>query len=229
MIFRTDRRPYWIATLWLASLIPVSSQAPDLLALLRQSGAGADVTFCYPGVVSHTRARQHLEDLIRRTGWAVSGVRISDESPLASGASPLTGVSFHVRTLVPGPLPALAMAETFRRMTSLRLIFMMAPGTPFQGPYPYEDRHVRVAGESAGSTHSYTITIKDAAFERLTAPLPAAGAGAAPAADTAPVAGPRPRLWLGLGLAAVGLALVAYWAADRYRRRPISRGGKKTW
>jgi len=190
----------------------VWGQGPELVVVVRATGGGrAEVSFAYPGVASHGAARQRLRALLQRTGWQAERIQVTDESPLPG--HPMTGVSFQVRSLMQGDqLPVLPLIEVFRDARHLGLFFLMGERFVFRGPFPYEDRFVRVVGGGRGGVYSYEVWVKDPSLGHLALPAPSAPAVASGVGGSGGPSG----FWFFLVCMAFAAGCFLYWATERW-------------
>ncbi|MDH7569001.1 MAG: hypothetical protein QHJ73_05385 [Armatimonadota bacterium] len=209
-----------------------SSARPEVLVLVSAPSNGVDrVAIAYARAVGEKEARRDLDQLLRLTGWSATDV-VVDTRAAPGGKGPSdTVLEFAAPAVVPYPggmLPVSPFVLALKRHRSLLLVFQTDRPYRFDGPAPYESRHLTIRLQQSPGLYRYDVSIRDTAFETL--PLRAVPRPAAPARGTAGKSKrPHPALVLGLALgvaASVGVAvyfIIAGRATHGARRPPMQR------
>lgn len=197
---------------------------PDVLVVVFSQADGAidQVSFTFPAKVDHGIAKAYMQRLVKETGWQCLNPSISDEGSMQSGSSvPMTSVAFGTRFAVlraDSNLLVAPIARTFRDKKRVLIYYMVAPPFDYRGMKgTFSDPNVRIDFSQQGTTYIYDVNLKRHDFTALALPATAPPGVGATAATGQPAAGKNsPLAMVGLIVAALAAAVIAYIAAGKY-------------
>ena len=193
------------------------STGPDVLVLIVQRpGLGDQVNITYSGLVPHVQVQQDLNALRVATGWARTGLTISDDRAPVRQIRYLTGATFTAPNVVLNEthtLPVEPFITAFHLRKSLALIFITDSNFQFQGWRQYADNNVNITLDQHGSAYTYRVAILNPQFVHLNFPGTAQAAAAITNKHRARVS--PGLLLLGIVLAAAAAGILVYIAALR--------------
>ena len=148
--------------------------APDVLVLVVQRpGLGDEVNITYSGRVPHAQVQQDLNALRQATGWARTGLKISDEQAPVQKVRYMTGATFTAPNAVQNEthtLPVEPFVTAFHLYKNLALIFVVDSSFQFQGWRQYADNNVAITLDQHGAAYTYRVAILNSQFTHLGLP-----------------------------------------------------------
>jgi hypothetical protein len=208
--------------------LTVSGQAqtaPDVLVLVVQRpGLGDQVDITYSGLIAHTQVQRDLDALRKASGWAQTGLKITDDRAPVQKVRYLTGATFTAPNVVQNEthtLPVEAFITAFRLYKNLALIFIVDSSFQFQGWRHYADNNVTITLDQHGAAYTYRAAILNSQFEHLG--LPGTEQAAAAVLSRKKKARTSPLLLLlGIVLAAAAAGVLAFVVANRLTPAPLN-------
>lgn len=193
---------------------------PDVLIWVDARTVGAcAVSITYPKVISKAQAEADLARLLQETGWGAASVNVTEGSIMKSGEFPMTSVEFMTPAVTQslGVLPIEPIVKAFRNMRKIEVQYLTLPTFYFSGYGDFENKYVKITLNRGNNSYRYSIQVKDAEFNDLGLPKPAAQGTPG---DTA--VEHRPSITLVVTILIVMLALMtailAYILTARYTR-----------
>ncbi|MHB1000236.1 MAG: hypothetical protein ACYC27_13430 [Armatimonadota bacterium] len=151
-------------------------QMPDVLIwVLSKNPNYSSVSITFPKVQPKATSESYLAKVLQETGWAATGINITNDSSTDPKDNPMTSIEFTASEGIKPSmvvLPIEQFVKAFRDLKTIQILYMTPSDFNYKGVQNFENKYVKISFTQGVETFNYLITVKDPNFKTLGLPSP---------------------------------------------------------